>query len=121
MKICIKENEFNPSLLYQGWCTEEKALQMGYKIVVIHDNYSDCHFEDFNEDLTFSLEKYNARKQKENAINYKREIEKLIALKYDIYDELAIQRQKDTKPEEYQEYYNYVEQCKKEVKEKYGY
>ena len=121
MKVCIKENEFNPSLLYQDWCTEETAIEMGYTIVKINDKYADCCFEDFDEDLTFNVEKYSARKQKENAVNYKREVERLIALKYDIYDELAIQRQKDTKPEEYQAYYDYVEQCKKEIKEKYGY
>ena len=48
---------------------------------------------------------------------YKKEVERLIALRYDIRDELAIQRQKVTKPEEYQEYYDYVEQCKAEVKQ----
>jgi cupin superfamily acireductone dioxygenase involved in methionine salvage len=49
-------------------------------------------------------------------IYYKKEVERLIALRYDIRDELAIQRQKDEKPEEYKEYYDYVEQCKREVK-----
>lgn len=92
-----------------------------YTKVEIDDKYSDCIGADFNEDLTFNVEKYNARKQKENKINYKREVERLIALKYDIRDELAIQRQRYEKPEEYEEYYNYAEQCKKEVKEKYGY
>lgn len=41
--------------------------------------------------------------------------------KYTLSQELAILRQKDTKPDEFSEYYNYVEQCKieakKEVKE----
>jgi hypothetical protein len=87
-----------------------------YTKVKIDDKYSDCIGADFNEDLTFSVEKYNARKQEEKKQNYKREIERLIALKYDIYDELAIQRQKEEKPEEYQEYYDYVEQCKAEAK-----
>jgi dihydroorotate dehydrogenase len=92
-----------------------------YTKVEIDDKYSDCQASDFNDDLTFSVEKYNVRKQQENKVNYKREIERLIALRYDVYDELAIQRQKNTKPEEYQEYFDYVEQCKQEVKEKYGY
>lgn len=116
MKICIKENEFNPSLLYQNWCSEESAINMGYTIVEVDEQYKDVMYEDFNEDLTFSVEKYYARKQEEKKRNYKREVERLIALKYDIYDELAIQRQKEEKPEEYQEYYDYVEQCKAEVK-----
>lgn len=92
-----------------------------YTKVEVDDKYSDCISADFDEDLTFNIDKYNSRKQEEKKRNYKIDVERLIALKYDIYDELAILRQKDTKPEEYEEYYNYVEQCKKEVKEKYGY
>lgn len=68
MKICIKENEFNPSLLYQKWCSEEMAIEMGYTIVEVDEKYADCCFDDFNEDLTFSVDKYSARKQKEYAI-----------------------------------------------------
>lgn len=117
MKICIKENEFNPTLLYQKWCSEEAAIEMGYTIVEVDKQHEDCCFEDFNEDLTFSVEKYNARKQQENKLNYKKEVQRLIALRYDIYDELAIQRQKAEKPEEYKEYYDYVEQCKSQAKE----
>ena len=112
MKICIKKNEFNPSLLYQSWCTEEKALQMGYKIVDLDDKYSDCHFDDFDENLNFSIDKYKARKQKEKEIEYENKIVTLVRQKYNLNQELAILRQRDTKPEEYQEYFNYVEECK---------
>lgn len=118
MKICIKENEFNPSLLYQDWCTEEIATQMGYTIVDVGEVYKDCCFDDFNEDLTFSIDKYKARKQKEKEIDYENKIVELVRQKYNINQELAILRQRDTKPEEYQEYFNYVEECKKEVKSK---
>ena len=119
MKICIKKNEFNPSLLYQSWCTEEKALQMGYKIVDLDDKYSDCHFDDFNDDLTFSIDKYNARKQKEKEIEYENKIVTLVRQKYNLNQELAILRQRDTKPEEYQEYFNYVEECKAKALEEW--
>ena len=47
---------------------------------------------------------------------YEKEIEKLIREKYSINQELAILRQRDTKPTEFQEYYEYVEKCKLEVK-----
>lgn len=40
----------------------------------------------------------------------------LIRKKYNVNQELAILRQRDTKPIEYQEYFDYVEQCKAEVK-----
>ena len=88
-----------------------------YTKVEIDDKYSDCQASDFNDDFTFNVEKYNARKQKENKLNYKKEVERLVALRYDIYDELAIQRQKEEKPEEYKEYYEYVESCKLQAKE----
>ena len=87
-----------------------------YTKVEIDDVYSDCQASDFNDDLTFSTEKYNARKQKENNDEYENKIVALIRQKYNVNQELAILRQRDTKPLEYQEYYDYVEQCKAEVK-----
>ncbi len=48
---------------------------------------------------------------------YEQKVEMLIRDKYSISDELAIQRQKDTKPEEYQEYYAFCEECKAKAKE----
>lgn len=36
-----------------------------YTKVEIDDKYSDCIGADFNEDLTFNVDKYNARKQRE--------------------------------------------------------
>ena len=44
-------------------------------------------------------------------------IEKKIRLRYSLSAELAILRQRDSKPEEFAQYNEYVEQCKKEVKE----
>ncbi len=40
-----------------------------------------------------------------------KKIVKLIRKKYSIDEELAILRQKDTKPEKFNEYFNYVEAC----------
>lgn len=45
------------------------------------------------------------------------EINKRIRQKYTISNELAILRQRDTKPYEFAEYNDFVEKCKKEVKE----
>ena len=44
-------------------------------------------------------------------------IEKKIRKCYSLSAELAILRQRDSKPEEFAAYNEYVEQCKKEVKE----
>lgn len=39
-----------------------------------------------------------------------------IRKKYTINDELAILRQRDSKPQEFEEYNNYVENCKAKIK-----
>jgi hypothetical protein len=87
-----------------------------YTKVEINDKYSDCQASDFNDNLTFSIEKYTARKQQETSMNYEDMIVSKIRQRYSINQELATLRQRDTKPEEYQEYFDYVEQCKAEVK-----
>ena len=43
-----------------------------------------------------------------------------IRARYDVDQELAIQRQRDTKPQEFAEYYAYVESCKAEAKAELG-
>ena len=49
----------------------DKTLEQppyNYTKVEIDDKYSDCQASDFNDDLTFSIEKYNVRKQKEKGL-----------------------------------------------------
>ena len=87
-----------------------------YTKVEIDDKYSDCQASDFNDDLSFNIEKYNARKQKQDNDEYENKIVALIRKKYNVNQELAILRQRDTKPEEFAEYHKYVEQCKAQVK-----
>ena len=47
-------------------------------------------------------------------------VEKKIRKKYSVGEELAILRQRDTKPDEFAAYNEYVEQCKTETKEELG-
>ena len=49
---------------------------------------------------------------------YEDEVNRLIRLKYSLNDELAILRQRDTKPDEFKAYNDYVEECKAKAKEK---
>lgn len=49
-------------------------------------------------------------------IRYENLVESKIRTKYTLSQELAILRQRDSKPSEYQEYYAYCEQCKIEAK-----
>lgn len=51
---------------------------------------------------------------------YENEIIRRIRKKYTVNQELAILRQRDTKPDEYAEYNAYVEQCKAEVKAEFA-
>lgn len=51
------------------------------------------------------------------SLSYKDIVIELIREKYCINDEIAILRQRDNKSEEYQEYYDYVEQCKSVAKD----
>ena len=87
-----------------------------YTKIEIDDKYSDCQASDFDEDLTFNVEKYNARKQKQDNDEYENKVVALIRKKYNVNQELAILRQRDAKPQEFAEYNEYVEQCKKTVK-----
>lgn len=49
-------------------------------------------------------------------ITYEEKVVSFIREKYSIDDELAIQRQRDTKPEEFQAYFEYCEECKEKAK-----
>lgn len=68
------------------------------------------------EKIYEDIQVYIPYSQKELMFNKEYEIVKLIRQKYTINQELAILRQRDTKPLEYQEYFDYVEQCKVQVK-----
>ena len=132
MEICIRENYIDKTCLTRthivvdedGKEHEELMYRRedlvkppyNYKIVVIDDKYADCVASDFNHDLSFSIDKYKSRKETEAKIEYENKIVSLIRKKYNVNQELAILRQRDTKPEEFAEYNEYVEQCKRQVK-----
>ena len=48
---------------------------------------------------------------------YEERVEQLIRARYSLNEELAIQRQRDTKVEEFNAYYEYCEECKRIAKE----
>lgn len=132
MEICIRENYIDKTALTRthivvdedGKEHEELMYRRedlvkppyNYKIVEIDDKYADCVASDFNQDLSFSIDKYKSRKETEAKIEYETKIVTLIRKKYNINQELAILRQRDTKPQEFEEYNAYVEQCKEQVK-----
>jgi hypothetical protein len=74
---------------------------------------------------TDEIAEYEAEEQRAEAeywrnVDYNEAVEAEIAKRYTIGQELAIQRQRDKKPEEYEAYYAYCEECKTYVKEKKG-
>ena len=108
----------NGNITIQPLFSDEILSQPPYNYtkVEIDDVYLDCQASDFNDDLTFSIKKYNARKQKQDNDEYENKIVTLIRQKYNVNQELAILRQRDAKPQEFAEYNEYVEQCKEQVK-----
>lgn len=66
------------------------------------ENYIEITEEEFNKHISEST--------------YPQRVEALIRERYSVSDEIAIIRQKDTKPVEYDEYYSYCEECKRKAK-----
>ena len=108
----------NGNITIQPLFSNEELAQPPYNYtkVEIDDKYADCVISDFNQDLSFSIDKYKSRKETEAKIEYENKIVALIRKKYNVNQELAILRQRDTKPQEFAEYNEYVEQCKEQVK-----
>ena len=67
-------------------------------------------------DMTPDEEAYFTQEQERELLSYKDRVIARIREKYSIDDEMAILRQKDSKPEEFAEYYYYVEKIKEEEK-----
>ena len=51
-----------------------------------------------------------------SAPSYEQLVQQKMRERYSVADELAILRQRDTKPEEFEAYYEYAEQCKTQAK-----
>jgi hypothetical protein len=79
------------------------------KLVERYRTYTTCNLKAEFSKLSFQAS--NPIKEIERS----NKIVNLIRKKYSIDEELAILRQKESKPEKYFEYYNYVEECVKTV------
>ncbi len=109
-----------PHIIKKRLFTDEELTQppYNYTIIEIDDQYADCEPSDFNQDLTLNVEKYNARHAKQEQDDYIEKVVALIRKRYTMNDELAILRQRDAKPTEFDEYNAYVEECKAEAKKR---
>lgn len=116
MRIAIRKEQNGSIYIDKNLRDDISYTKPPYNFTLIEVEKEDCETSDFNNDLTFNIEKYNARKQKENFVNYESLVISKIREKYTIDQELAILRQRDTKPEEFDEYNAYVENCKELAK-----
>ena len=85
----------------------------------LHRKGSDSYFTKgiiLPTDTLEDFEEVDSIPQSEEVIPYKEQVIQKVREKYSIDDELAILRQKDSKPQEFKEYYNYVESVKTEIK-----
>lgn len=63
-KIAIRKEPNGSIYIDKNLRADIPYTEPPYNFQIIEVEKEDCEAEDFNDDLTFSLEKYNARKQK---------------------------------------------------------
>lgn len=89
-------------------CAEVETLPEKYHYLTFEDGVLTAHF------IEQTAEELEAQKQAQ----YEAKVEHLVRKKYSLSNELALLRQRDTKPEEFAEYNAYVEECKYISKER---
>ena len=70
-------------------------------------------YEDIKVYIPYTTEELAERKQQK----YENRVVELLRKKYSLNQELAILRQRNEKPEEYQAYHDYAEECKLQAKQ----
>lgn len=92
----------------------DKLLNKKFRIYYneIEDTETSSYINDANIEVidSYTIYKYNILDI--DSIDKRSIVSSLMKLKYSIDDELAIQRQKDSKPEEFDDYNAYAEECK---------
>lgn len=123
MKIAIKQNDVYKNYMERFTDTQIQSSPYNYKVVEVGTVPEDCIYSDFDivgGTYVFNQAKYNSRVQTDTQTLYENKVVELIRQKYTLSQELAILRQQETKPEEYQAYYQYCEQCKAQAKIQYN-
>lgn len=100
-------------IVYPAYSLENGVFVSGWTVFkkVFHDEDTE-QFDLEKEYDVFDGEEYTTTDNR----TYEQKVEDFIREKYTVSDELAILRQRDTKPEEYAEYYAYCEECKAKSK-----
>lgn len=92
----------------------DKLLNRKFRIYYneIEDTETSSSINDANIEVIDSHTIYKYNILDIDSIDKRSIVSSLMKLKYSIDDELAIQRQKDSKPEEFNDYNAYAEECK---------
>lgn len=62
MIIAIRKEPYGVLYIDKNLRAEINYIELGFTLINVDDKYADCESQDFNEDFTFNVEKYNARK-----------------------------------------------------------
>lgn len=94
---------------------DNHPIKLGkYQRIIKSESLTNNYYYDKNgkkkESKIYTIESYSFLSKDEI-------VQQLVATKYSIYDELAIQRQRYVKLAEFEEYNNFVEQCKVEAQQ----
>ena len=79
MKIAIRKEPNGSIYIDKNLRSGIPYTEPPYNFTIIEVEKEDCQAEDFNDDLTFRLEKYKARKQKEVATKRIVDLKQLLA------------------------------------------
>lgn len=124
MAVCkeIPQGDFGYFTVQNLATKTEKYTEMKQNPVIKTDEEGN-EYESYEEIEVKKTRKYKVcelighKKEIVDRRTRSQKINDLIREKYSLDEELAIQRQRDTKPEEFQKYFEYCEECKKRVKE----
>lgn len=113
MIVCkLKDGKFYDKKAIDDWLMRSNAVIDFEEIEVDTGNVTDAQFSDLVNGV-FSLSLYEKRKQRQ----YENRVEELIRERYTISQEFAILRQRDSKPEEFDVYNTFAENCKSIAKQ----
>ena len=116
MKVFIYENRIFRETEFENfnkWLVSKERQPVENPI--FQDVPEDVDIKDFGNGV-FSETLYIARKQAEKERRYERLVERYIRQRYSLNAELAILRQRNTKPDEFLVYHAYAEECNEKAK-----
>lgn len=118
MKIFIHDNRIFEEREFENlnkWLVSKERQPIENPI--FQEVPEDVDIKDFGNGV-FSETLYTARKQAEKDRKYEMLVERYIRDRYSLNAELAILRQRNTKPDEFLVYHAYAEECKEKAKAK---